>query len=62
MHAVVVWRAGQVAEWGELSEMVRIKKGAVHVPKYFHAVDKLLITGLGKVDKKAIRLQVQSQN
>lgn len=60
VHAVVVWRAGQVAEWGELSEMVRIKKGAVHVPKYFHAVDKLLITGLGKVDKKAIRLLVQT--
>ena len=62
VHAVLVWRSGQVAEWGELSEMVRIKKGAVHVPKYFHAVDKLPTTGLGKVDKKAIRLQVQSQN
>jgi non-ribosomal peptide synthetase component E (peptide arylation enzyme) len=30
------------------------------VPKYFHAVDHLLTTGLGKVDKKAIRQQVQN--
>jgi fatty-acyl-CoA synthase len=60
VHAVLVWRAGLVAEWGELSEMVRAKKGAIHVPKYFHAVDQLLTTGLGKVDKKAIRLQVQT--
>jgi fatty-acyl-CoA synthase len=56
----VVWRAGQSADWGELAEQVRAKKGAIHVPKYFHAVDHLLTTGLGKVDKKAIRQQVQS--
>ena len=60
VHAVVVWRAGQSADWGELAEQVRAKKGAIHVPKYFHAVDHLLTTGLGKVDKKAIRQQVQS--
>ena len=61
VHAVVVWRAGQSADWGELAEQVRAKKGAIHVPKYFHAVDHLLTTGLGKVDKKAIRQQVQNQ-
>lgn len=60
VHAVVVWRASQEADWGELSELVRAKKGAVHVPKYFYAADKLPITGLGKVDKKAIRLKVQT--
>jgi fatty-acyl-CoA synthase len=60
VHAVVVWRAGQSADWGELAEQVRAKKGAIHVPKYFHAVDHLLTTGLGKVDKKAIRQQVQN--
>jgi fatty-acyl-CoA synthase len=60
VHAVVVWRTGQTADWGELADRVRAKKGAVHVPKYFHAVDQLLTTGLGKVDKKAIRMQVQS--
>ena len=61
VHAVVVWRAGQSADWGELAEQVRAKKGAIHVPKYFHAVEQLLTTGLGKVDKKAIRQQVQNQ-
>ena len=60
VHAVVVWRAGQTADWGELADRVRAKKGAIHVPKYFHAVDQLLTTGLGKVDKKAIRMQVQN--
>jgi len=60
VHAVVVWRAGQTADWGELADRVRAKKGAIHVPKYFHAVDKLLTTGLGKVDKKAIRMQLQN--
>jgi len=60
VHAVVVWRAGLSAPWAELSELVRAQKGAIHVPKVFHAVDQLLTTGLGKVDKKAIRLQVQS--
>ena len=60
VHAVVVWRAGQSAPWAELSELVRAHKGAIHVPKVFHAVDQLLTTGLGKVDKKAIRLQVHA--
>lgn len=60
VHAVVVWRPGQNAPWAELSEWVRAQKGAIHVPKAFHAVDQLLTTGLGKVDKKAIRLQVQA--
>jgi len=60
VHAVVVWRAGQEADWRELAELVRAKKGAIHIPKYFHAVEQLLITSLGKVDKKAIRLLVQT--
>jgi fatty-acyl-CoA synthase len=59
VHAVVVWRTGQSADWAELGELVRTKKGTIHVPKFFHAVDQLLITGLGKIDKKAIRAQVQ---
>jgi len=59
VHAVVVWRAGQSADWAELGELVRTKKGTIHVPKFFHAVDQLLTTGLGKIDKKAIRAQVQ---
>jgi fatty-acyl-CoA synthase len=59
VHAVVVWRPSQRAEWGDLAELVRAKKGAIHVPKVFHAVDQLLTTGLGKVDKKAIRLRLQ---
>ena len=61
VHAVVVWRPGQTADWGELADLVREKKGAVHVPKMFHAVDQLTTTGLGKVDKKAMRAQLSIQ-
>ena len=60
VHAVVVWRAGQAVDWSELSELVRNKKGAIHVPKAFHEMARIPTTGLGKVDKKLIRQQLIS--
>ncbi|MGC0225714.1 AMP-binding protein [Pseudooceanicola nitratireducens] len=38
-----------------LRARVREAKGAVHVPKAFYVVDALPLTGLGKVDKVALR-------
>jgi len=41
----------------ELMAFVREKKGAVYTPKAIDIVDALPVTGLGKLDKKAIRAQ-----
>jgi fatty-acyl-CoA synthase len=56
--AVVVLREG--AELtdeviAEIQQMVKDRKGSVHVPKQVIAVDALPLTGLGKPDKKALR-------
>jgi fatty-acyl-CoA synthase len=39
----------------ELIALVRERKGAVHAPKSIEFVTALPVTGLGKLDKKAIR-------
>lgn len=44
----------------ELATLVRRHKGPVHVPKKFHFVDRLLTTGLGKIDKKAMRVALSA--
>jgi acyl-coenzyme A synthetase/AMP-(fatty) acid ligase len=44
----------------ELAALVRSQKGSVHVPKKIHFVDRLLTTGLGKIDKKAMRLALSA--
>jgi len=44
----------------ELASLVRREKGSVQVPKRFHFVDRLLTTGLGKIDKKAMRLTLSA--
>ncbi len=55
VHALVVLRPGASVAAGELIALVRERKGAVHAPKAIDFVDTLPVTGLGKLDKKAIR-------
>ena len=57
VHALVVLRAGAQVTAEELRALVREKKGAVYTPKAIDFVDALPVTGLGKLDKKAIRAQ-----
>ena len=44
-----------MTERDELMALVRERKGAVYTPKAIDFVDALPTTGLGKLDKKAIR-------
>jgi len=59
VRALVVVRPGSpadpVALAAELMAWVRERKGAVQAPKAIDFVDALPMTGLGKLDKKAIR-------
>ncbi len=55
VRALVVLRAGAKVEAEALMALVRDKKGAVYTPKAIDFVDALPVTGLGKLDKKAIR-------
>jgi fatty-acyl-CoA synthase len=57
VRALVVLRAGMVVPAEELMALVRERKGAVYAPKAIDFVDALPVTGLGKLDKKAIRAQ-----
>ena len=55
VRALVVLKPGQQATAQALMALVREKKGAVYTPKAIDFVDALPVTGLGKLDKKAIR-------
>ncbi len=55
VRALVVLRPGATASADELMALVRTRKGAVYTPKAIDFVDALPMTGLGKLDKKAIR-------
>jgi fatty-acyl-CoA synthase len=55
VRAQVVLRPGATVAAEELMALVREKKGAVYTPKAIDFVDALPVTGLGKLDKKAIR-------
>ncbi len=55
VRALVVLRAGASVAVEELMALVRDKKGAVYTPKAIDFVETLPVTGLGKLDKKAIR-------
>ncbi len=55
VRALVVLRAGASVPAEELIALVRERKGSVHAPKAVDFVDALPVTGLGKLDKKAIR-------
>ena len=55
VRALVVLRAGASVAAEELIALVRERKGAVYAPKVIDFVAALPVTGLGKLDKKAIR-------
>ena len=55
VKAVVVCRDGQAVEPRALIELVRARKGPVMAPKSVDFVAELPQTGLGKIDKKALR-------
>ena len=55
VRALVVLRPGATVGADELMALVRARKGPVYSPKAIDFVDALPTTGLGKLDKKAIR-------
>ena len=55
VKALVVLKPGAAAAEAELIKLVRDAKGAVQTPKSIEFVEELPVTGLGKLDKKAIR-------
>jgi len=55
VRALVVLRPGASASAEDLMALVRSAKGAVYTPKAIDFVETLPMTGLGKLDKKAIR-------
>ncbi len=55
--AVVVARAGTTPSSDELIDLVRKRKGSAQAPKQIRFVEQMPMTGVGKVDKKALRAQ-----
>ncbi len=55
VKALVVLKPGAQVSAESLIARVRDAKGAVQAPKTIEFVDSLPVTGLGKLDKKAIR-------
>ena len=53
--AVVVPRPGTVIDVEAIQQLVKDKKGSVHVPKQVLTVEAIPMTALGKPDKKALR-------
>jgi fatty-acyl-CoA synthase len=53
--AIVVARAGAQPNEQALIELVKQRKGSAHAPKHIKFVKELPMTGVGKVDKKALR-------
>jgi fatty-acyl-CoA synthase len=53
--AIVVKRAGGKVEAAELRALVKERKGSVYAPKQVEFMEALPVTGLGKIDKKALR-------
>jgi fatty-acyl-CoA synthase len=53
--ALVVARPGTQPAAASLVELVKDRKGAAHAPKRIEFVDRLPLTAVGKVDKKAVR-------
>jgi acyl-CoA synthetase (AMP-forming)/AMP-acid ligase II len=60
VKALVVLRAGAAASPEALIEYVKARKGSVMAPKSVDFVDRIPVTNLGKVDKKAIRARYWS--
>jgi fatty-acyl-CoA synthase len=55
VHAFVVAGPDMTPDADALLEHVRASRGAVWTPKRIHFVDEIPLTGLGKVDRRALR-------
>ncbi len=53
--AVIVPRGGATPDAEELIELVKRRKGPAHAPKQVQFVESLPMTGVGKIDKKALK-------
>jgi fatty-acyl-CoA synthase len=53
--AVIVAREGARPDADELIGLVKARKGSAHAPKHIQFVKELPMTGVGKVDKKALK-------
>lgn len=53
--ALIVAKPGKRPSGESLIELVKQRKGGTHAPKRIEFVDSLPLTGVGKVDKKALR-------
>ena len=53
--AVIVTRPGAKPSAEELINLVKARKGSAHAPKHVQFVTELPMTGVGKIDKKALR-------
>jgi fatty-acyl-CoA synthase len=53
--AIVVARGGAKPDADELINLVKTRKGSAHAPKHIKFVTELPMTGVGKIDKKALR-------
>jgi fatty-acyl-CoA synthase len=53
--AIVVLRPGARPSAEELIGLVKSRKGSAHAPKHVQFVTELPMTGVGKIDKKALR-------
>jgi fatty-acyl-CoA synthase len=53
--ALVVPRPGTRPDAHALAELVKARKGSAHAPKHIEFVEALPLTGVGKIDKKALR-------
>lgn len=66
--AVVVLTPGTAADPAavatvieEIGQEVKRRKGSVQAPKHVVVVDELPLTGLGKIDKKAVRVRAEAE-
>jgi fatty-acyl-CoA synthase len=53
--AIVVARNGAKPNAEELISLVKSRKGSAHAPKHIKFVTEMPMTGVGKIDKKALR-------
>lgn len=55
--ALVVCRPGEQVRAEELVQLVKSRKGAIYAPKQIEFVERLPLTSVGKIDKKALRMR-----
>ncbi|WP_327287838.1 AMP-binding protein [Streptomyces sp. NBC_01198] len=62
VNAAVILREGVEVDADELRRYVRDRKGELQAPQHIHFVKELPLTGLGKVDKQALRLRLTDKS